>query len=73
MRALNIIGLRVRRLRHQHGWSQNDLAIRLQLLGMDEGTRRSISIMLFVSDLLQPLPNHITQILLNRPLHGTSS
>lgn len=73
MRALNIIGPKVRRLRHQHGWSQNDLAIRLQLLGMDEGTRRPISIMLFVSDLLHPLPDHITQILLNGPLHGAGS
>jgi hypothetical protein len=73
VKNLNLIGPKVRRLRHQRSWSQNDLAIRLQLLGMDEGTRRPISIMLFVSDLLQPLPNYIPQILLNRPLHGTCS
>jgi transcriptional regulator with XRE-family HTH domain len=43
MNALNIIGPKVRRLRHQRGWSQNDLAIRLQLLGMEDGTRGKIS------------------------------
>ena len=43
MRALNIIGPKVRRLRHQRSWSQNDLAIRLQILGMGEGTRGRVS------------------------------
>jgi transcriptional regulator with XRE-family HTH domain len=43
MKAYNIIGPRVRWLRHQRSWSQNDLAIRLQLLGMEEGTRGRVS------------------------------
>jgi transcriptional regulator with XRE-family HTH domain len=43
MNALNIIGPKVRRLRHHRGWSQNDLAIPLQLLGMEDGTRGKIS------------------------------
>jgi len=40
---LNLFGPKVRRIRHQRSWSQNDLAIRLQILGMREGTRRRIS------------------------------
>ena len=43
MKALNIIGPRVRWLRHKRSWSQNDLAIRLQILGMGEGTRGRVS------------------------------
>ena len=43
MKARNIIGPKVRRLRHQRGWSQNDLAIKLQLLGMEEATRGKVS------------------------------
>ncbi len=43
VKNLNLIGPKVRRLRHQRSWSQNDLAIRLQILGMDEGTRGRVS------------------------------
>lgn len=43
VKNLNLIGPKVRRLRHQRSWSQNDLAIRLQILGMDEGTRCRVS------------------------------
>lgn len=43
VKNLNLIGPKVRRLRHQRSWSQNDLAIRLQLLGMEEGTRGRVS------------------------------
>jgi hypothetical protein len=43
VKNLNLIGPKVRRIRHQRSWSQNDLAIRLQLLGMDEGTRGRVS------------------------------
>jgi hypothetical protein len=43
VKNLNLIGPKVRRLRHQRSWSQNDLAIRLQLLGMEEGTRCRVS------------------------------
>lgn len=35
MRNLNVIGPEVRRLRSRRNWSQNDLAIKLQLLGAD--------------------------------------
>ena len=43
MRNLNVIGPEVRRLRSRRNWSQNDLAIKLQLLGMDDATRGKIS------------------------------
>ena len=43
VKNLNLIGPKVRHLRHQRCWSQNDLAIRLQILGMDEGTRCRVS------------------------------
>jgi hypothetical protein len=43
VKNLNLIGPKVRRLRHQRSWSQNDLAIRLQLLGMEDGTRCRVS------------------------------
>jgi len=43
VKNLNLIGPKVRRLRHQRNWSQNDLAIRLQILGMGEGTRGRVS------------------------------
>jgi len=43
VKNLNLIGPKVRRLRHQRSWSQNDLAIRLQILGMGEGTRGRVS------------------------------
>ena len=35
MRHLNLIGPQVRKLRAKHDWSQNDLAIKLQLVGFD--------------------------------------
>lgn len=43
MRNLNVVGPQVRRLRSQRGWSQNDLAIKLQILGMEEATRSKVS------------------------------
>lgn len=43
MRNLNVVGPQVRRLRSQRGWSQNDFAIKLQLLGMGEITRSKVS------------------------------
>ena len=43
VKNLNLIGPKVRHLRHQRSWSQNDLATRLQVLGMDEGTRCRVS------------------------------
>lgn len=43
MRNQNVIGPQVRRLRSQRAWSQNDLAIKLQLLGMENATRCKIS------------------------------
>jgi len=43
MKSRNIIGPKVRRLRNHNGWSQNDLAIRLQLLGMEEASRGKVS------------------------------
>jgi len=43
VKNLNLIGPKVRHLRHQRSWSQNDLAIRLQILGMEEGTRCRVS------------------------------
>lgn len=43
MRHLNIIGPQVRRLRNKREWSQNDFAIKLQLLGMEEATRCKVS------------------------------
>jgi len=43
MRNRNVIGPEVRRLRNRRNWSQNDLTIKLQLLGMEEATRVKIS------------------------------
>jgi len=43
MRIRNIIGAQVRRLRSSKGWSQNDLTIKLQILGMEDATRCRIS------------------------------
>ena len=43
MRHVNIIGPQVRRLRNQRGWSQHDLAIKLQRAGMEDATRSNIS------------------------------
>ena len=42
MRHLNIIGPQVRRLRSRRGWSQNQLAIKLQIAGMDFATRKKV-------------------------------
>ena len=42
MRRLNVIGPQVRRLRAQREWSQNKLAIKLQLAGMDHATRGKV-------------------------------
>ena len=33
----------VRKLRNQRGWSQNDLAIKLQCAGMEDATRGNVS------------------------------
>jgi transcriptional regulator with XRE-family HTH domain len=35
MRHLNVIGPQIRKLRYRQRWSQNDLAIKLQLIGWD--------------------------------------
>ncbi len=43
MRNLNVIGPQVRRLRSQRAMSQNDLAIKLQILGMANASRVKIS------------------------------
>ncbi|MFZ4779459.1 MAG: helix-turn-helix domain-containing protein [Terrimicrobiaceae bacterium] len=43
MKHFNVIGPQVRRLRNQRAWSQNDFAIKLQLLGMENATRAKIS------------------------------
>jgi transcriptional regulator with XRE-family HTH domain len=42
MRHLNLIGPQVRRLRSRRGWSQNQLAIKLQIAGMDHATRGKV-------------------------------
>jgi transcriptional regulator with XRE-family HTH domain len=39
----NVVGPQVRRLRSGKGWSQNDLAIKLQILGMENATRGKVS------------------------------
>jgi transcriptional regulator with XRE-family HTH domain len=38
----NVIGPQLRRLRYGRGWSQNRLAIKLQLAGMDYATREKV-------------------------------
>lgn len=43
MRICNVIGPEVRRLRSRRNWSQNDLTIKLQLLGMEDATRARIA------------------------------
>ncbi len=40
---VNIVGPQVRRLRSSKEWSQNDLAIKLQILGMEHATRCKVS------------------------------
>jgi transcriptional regulator with XRE-family HTH domain len=42
-KLLNLIGAQVRRLRNDKGWSQNDLATKLQLKGMESATRSKVS------------------------------
>jgi len=71
MRRLNVIEPQVRRLRAQRGWSQNKLAIRLQLAGMDHATRGKVckiesrkvwvsdDDMLFLSHVLGVKPNDL--------------
>lgn len=38
----NVVGPQVRRLRSGRNWSQSDLAIKLQLLGMESATRSKV-------------------------------
>jgi len=42
-RNRNVIGPEIRRLRSRREMSQNDLAIKLQILGMEEATRGKVS------------------------------
>ena len=39
----NVVGPQVRRLRSSRGWSQHDLAVKLQILGMESATRGKVS------------------------------
>ncbi len=39
----NVIGPQVRRLRNARNWSQNDLAVKLQILGMEAASRGKVS------------------------------
>lgn len=54
MRNLNVVGPQIRRLRSSREWSQNQLAIKLQLLGMENATRVKVakieSRLVFVAD-----------------------
>jgi transcriptional regulator with XRE-family HTH domain len=43
IQRLNVIGPQVRRLRNRQAWSQNDLAVKLQILGMENASRCKIS------------------------------
>jgi transcriptional regulator with XRE-family HTH domain len=43
MKSYNIIGPKIRRLRHLNGLSQDALATKLQILGMADATRGKIS------------------------------
>jgi transcriptional regulator with XRE-family HTH domain len=43
MRNLNLVGPQVRRLRSRREWSQSQLAIKLQLLGMENATRVKVA------------------------------
>lgn len=43
MKHFNVVGPQVRRLRNKQQWSQNDFAIKLQLLGMENATRAKVS------------------------------
>lgn len=42
MKNHNLIGPQMRRLRSREGWSRNDLAIKLQLLGMESATSERV-------------------------------
>lgn len=42
-KSFNVVGPQVRRLRSRKGWSQNDLAIKLQILGMEAASRGKVS------------------------------
>ena len=42
-RYRNIVGPQMRRLRSGRSWSQNDLAIKLQILGMEHATRCKVA------------------------------
>ena len=39
----NVVGPQVRRIRSGKGWSQSDLAIKLQILGMENASRCKVS------------------------------
>lgn len=41
-RYFNLIGPQIRRLRNALGWSQNHLAIKLQIVGMEHATRKKV-------------------------------
>lgn len=43
MKHFNVVGPQVRRLRSSKGWSQNDLSIKLQILGMENATRVKVA------------------------------
>ena len=43
IQRFNVVGPQVRRLRSGKGWSQNDLAIKLQILGMEHASRCKIA------------------------------
>ncbi len=43
MKRFNVVGPQVRRLRNKREWSQNDFAIKLQLLGMENATRVKVA------------------------------
>jgi hypothetical protein len=42
-RRLNIVGPQIRRLRCARGWSQNTLAIKLQIAGMEFATQQKVA------------------------------
>ena len=43
MKQLNMIRRQVRKLRERNGWSQEDLAVQLQLAGWHNATRSTVS------------------------------
>ncbi len=42
-RHFNLVGPQIRRLRNALGWSQNYLAIKLQLIGVEHATRKKVA------------------------------